>query len=265
MYPELSIAGVIIPMTGLWIFAFLVAFYFMTKKYVKQFNLSFDRFAEYFPMYIVSIYIISSYTWYLFKYMRVIPLSMSDIFEYISPVWYEFHLVGIVAWIIICGMHFLKDITDKHIQVKRIDSRFLAISVAIIPLGIFLLLWDNFIWMESNAWYSISALTLESNLSTYGAVIPLWLVISLLWVISYLGIKFRRLHNAQLRGYGVRWFSILSFILCLIILMQIYPRHGVTDILWVTRDIKNYLLLWLSFRFTRLWASIYAHFSHLKK
>jgi len=265
MFPEIILFWLQIPMTGIWILVFLITFYFMTKRYAKEFQLPFQRFSENFPMYMIIIYIISSYTRYFLDSRRIFPLSRDQVLEYISPVGYEFHLIWIVIWFIFCGIHFLSEQADKHIHLKRIDTRFLALSVSIIPLGIFLLLGDNFIWVETNARYGISALTLESALSTYGGIVPLWIFISLLGVFLYLWTKLWRLYQPQVRWYGLRWLATFLLILCIIILFQIYPRHAVMSLLWTTWDVKNYILIMSSWRFVWLALDVYNHFSYLKK
>ena len=237
----------------------------MTRKYALESQLPFWRFAEHFPMYMIIIYILSSYFWYFINYKRIFPLTIEQVLQYISPVWYEFHLVWIILWFALCGVHFLSAQQDKNIHLKRIDSWFLALGVALVPLGIFLLLWDNFIGIESTAWYSISALTIESELSTFGSVLPIGMLLSLLGVGMYLGTKFWRLHQPQVRWYGLRWLAIFLLILCGILLLQMYPRHAVMSIFGITRDIKNYVVVVTAWWLLWLAMDVYSHFSYIKE
>ncbi len=243
MYPFINALGTEIHMTWVWILLFVIVFLFRSKNYILQFKEDWAPFAALVPMYLVIIYLASSYSWYLIEEFVVIPTSLTQLMAYISPYEYKFHLIWLIGSCARCVWHFFGQIRDPNIQLKWIDAWFLWAMWACIPLWIFLLLWDTFIWQPTDSGIYVSAFHPDSKLATYGKVIPLWLYLSFLALILLLWTKIMRHNNSQLRWYGVIWRITFLIIFCFLILFQEYARRLVFKLLGKTRDIRNIILL----------------------
>lgn len=243
MYPYITLFWTQFHMTGIGTILFIVCFIQAVAYYAKQYGLSTKKFFTYIPLYLIGIYIVAAYIRFLFGEFIVIPTTLRQVALYLSPHEYTFHLVGIVLGVWAMVFHFLSQTNNKKHHVQRIDVLFLSALLSMIPYGVFLLLWDTFIWSPINSWIRVSALVPESNVATYDTVIPLGLYLSLGCAILALGIKTIRARNPWIQWFWFVWRAVFLMLLCVLILYQEYPRHLVSWFLWKTRDIKNYVLI----------------------
>lgn len=223
-------------MTGIGIviafITFLIVSFYLTKRYHQNFRKLFYRL----PILILLTYFLWSYFQFLFN-VGVFPTSAKQLAMLISPYWYEFNFIWIILWLFISVLAFLKKI--KRIENKKIRANilFYSITLSIVPLWIFLMLWDNFIWQTTTSAIWISALHSESELNKFNSVYPIWLFLSIgallvAWMIRVMKKKFAN---------GVLWFAILLFITNIVIIFQQYPRHGVISLWEIVLDIKQYI------------------------
>ncbi len=264
MYPFIDILGTQIHMTWIGILVFLFVFLIRTKRYIKQFDENRHMFRIKIPLYIIVMYLVSSYARYLIEEFVVFPMSLRQFMAYLSPFEYKFHLIGLTGAIWWCVWDFFKGIQDTNTQLKWIDAWFLAAMRACIPLGIFLLLWDTFIGQPTDWSIFVSSFHPDSKLATYNKVIPLSLAISLVSLVLLLITKILRLQKPQIRWYGLIWWIVFLITLCIIILFQEYTRHLVVKFLGKTRDINNYMLIGAAIFLIWKYKTKYAFFSNLK-
>jgi len=260
MYPFIDIFGTQIHMTGVWIIVFVLTFLRWTKKYATNHGLDRWLFWKNIPLYLIVIYFLSQYLRYLIGDFVIFPLSRNQLLAYISPADYTFHMVWLVIWCAFAVMHFLPQVEDKERQIARIDTRFLSFMLACIPLWVFLLLWDNFIWNPSDTSLGIAAFHPESRVAAYDTVLPLGIYLSLLALSMFLVTKILRVKKPNLTGYWFAGWVIFLVLFCLLILFQEYTRHLVV---WFvkTRDIKNYTLLLAAWHIWRTYKKNYSSIS----
>jgi len=263
MYPFLDIFGIQLHMTGIGIIVFVLVFLWASRRYARHYELNRTGFWTYLPIYAIFIYFVSQYTWYLIGDFVIFPTSWYQLLSYISPAWYTFHLVGIVIALWLCVRHFFSVVTDPHKQVRWIDTWFLSMMRACIPLGLFLLLGDNFIGQPSEANIVVSSFHPDSNMARYDTVIPLGMYLSLISLLLLMITKILRVKKPNIRWYGIIWWIVFLLLACLLLLFQVYPRHLVA--LFVkTRDIKNYTLLAAVLVIVRKYIREYHFYTQLK-
>jgi hypothetical protein len=74
---------------------------------------------------------------------------------------------------------FLKKIIRVENRKNRADILFFAFSLAIVPLGIFLMFGDNFIGFPTDSIIGVKSLHFESQLNKFNAVLPIGLFLSI--------------------------------------------------------------------------------------
>jgi len=187
-------------MTGIGILLFLITFLFIAKKYAHKYKLPFDHFLKKFPLYLVITYITSTYVWYLVEEFVVFPLDREYILLYLSPYDYAFHYIGILLDFLISGIWFLRSIPTSHEKKRWVDVFCHAITTALIPLGIFLLLGDNFIGQTTNGSFFVSAIKEDSQVAAFDKVFPVGLLVSLWGVLGHIVLNFWEHRRRQ--GFG---------------------------------------------------------------
>lgn len=231
-------------MTWVAILAFLWTFLRVLYFDAKEKNLDYIRFIKFLPLYVLIIYFFATYTYYLINNNIFIPLSAEQLILYLTPYQYRFHIIWIALWVIIWWSQFVNR-QQTHDRIKWINAFLHALCRSLIPLGIFLVLWDTFIWVPTDSGFYISAIRNDSNVAVYDKVIPLWLLISVLWLLWWWILyvfkdRFRKNHWM----YGL---AIIAWCLALILILQQYPKRIVMWVWWVTIDINQYffIILWI--------------------
>ncbi len=235
-------------MTWLWIIAFLATFLFITAREARWRWLSFQSFLQFVPLYILIIYLSGSYFYYLFESFVLFPLSINQLLLYISPYQYSFSSVWIILWILLWWRKFLK---NKEKRTARLHSFFYGLIRWLVPLGFFLLLWDNFIWLPTEWWFYVSAIRHDSNLAIYDKVIPLGFYLSLLGLLW--GSIMFLIHRTLSLRHIYLCYAITSFALSILFIFQQYPRRLVFTLWWTTMDSKQIVLRGITLFFLTLW------------
>jgi hypothetical protein len=246
MYHYITIGDIKIYMTWLGILLTLAVFTFTLRRYLHAYKLEHSFIRKRLPLYGIALYLFSTYTWYAIESFVIIPLSWKQLLMYFSPTEYRFHLV----WILIACLGIGRD-TLRHVPIpqheKWLDSLFHSITIACIPLGIFLLLGDNFIGMTTDTSYFVTAIRPDSNMAVYGKVFPLWLMVSVWWLACHVAANI--FADTTKRKDVWKWFAIFSLWLIAITMLQQYPRHLVMSLGTVIFDIKQYVLLLIAILF----------------
>lgn len=240
MYPTITIGPRTLHMTGVGIVAFVLVFLWKMRQYTRTYRLSFKHFFEKIPWYIIILYLLGTYSHYLIEYMIIFPIDRQQFLLYLSPYGYKFHYIGLLIGMVLCGIQFLKTVPEYD-RARRIDAFFQSTVFGSIPLGVFLLLGDTVIGVPIQDGLYVSAITPNSAMATYDKVVPVGLYISIAGVLwsAILMIRNKRLQ----RWFWYRWFAFFFILLWCILVFQQYPRHIVTNRLWLTMDIRQYASL----------------------
>ncbi len=245
MYPYFEIAWVTLYMTWLWIISFILANLFLIKFYSKRFNVNFWKFFSWLPLFLLLPYLLWSYFYHFFSSLLIVPMSFSDLYLIISPFWYDFSFFWITLWLAISIYLFINNVDIKTEKYKRIDIFFYSFSLSLVPLGFFLVLWDDFIWNVTTSFVWVSALMSDTVIDSYDMVYPVGIFLSLLWIIVFIIWLFL---NYIFKSYWIWffWFIVLLLLFNFIFHYQMYPKHLVFSVFDYTLDIKNYWTIILS-------------------
>lgn len=240
MYPYFEIFWTRLYMTGIWIvlscFAFLITVYVLSKKYHQEFI----RFFNWLPWFLIFVYLSGLY-FSFFLDGGIIPTSL----KVFSPYWYHFSLVWVALSSFVLVLIFLSQFRRNESKRVWIDILFFGFINAIIVLGVFLVLWDNFVW-KPNTWaLHVTALMSESALIKYGGVYPIWLFLSLGALAINVIITIWKL--IVKKSWLWLWWFILLFLLFLAILpFWNYPAHGVLSVFGqFSLDVNHYVFIFL--------------------
>lgn len=245
MFPSIQFAWLTLYMTGLGILVWLITFIICMWYYCRNYGLSFAKFFQTLGLCIIIPYILGGWSYIMIEHNILYPSNLQDLINIVVPFDYKFHFVGILIWLLIYMVGFIKYYADSYNSKKRrIDAFISSVCIACIPLGFFLLLGDDFIGKENQyGLFSVSSLTPDSELSKYVKVYPLGLWLSLIWLVWRLLITGLKYYTKK-SGHGLLGLAYLLFALSMLFVFQIYPRHGVRMISpGITLDIKNYVCI----------------------
>jgi len=169
-----------------------------------------------------------------------LPSGIVGFFSTLSPYGYKFHFAGVLIGAFVSISIFLNKFVRIENRKNWTDILFFAFSLCIVPLGIFLMLGDNFIGFPTDSAIGIKALHFESQLNKFDAVYPIGLFLSIGSLLTALFILVLKWIKKK-TGYGMLGFAILLFVINITLMMQQYPRYGVISIGSVMIDIKQYV------------------------
>lgn len=226
-------------MTGFWLIIafiiFLIVVFYLTRKTYQNFW----KFFYWVPFLIISMYILGALTTSILD-RGSLPVGIGWFLSTLSPYGYKFHFVGVLIGTFISIGVFLKKIIRIENKKNRADILFFAFSLSIVPLGIFLMLGDNFIGFPTESMIGIKALHAQSQLNKFNAVYPIGLFLSIWSLASVLFIIILKRIKKK-TGYWMLGFAVLLFIINIVLLYQQYPRYWVISIGSITMDIKQYI------------------------
>lgn len=240
MFPYITIWWAKIYMTGfgivIWFIAFLGIAYYLIRKYHQDFW----KFFYWLPIFTILMYLIWVYVDFALT-ISILPRNINEFLMLISPYGYKFSFVWIIIWVMISFRIFFKRIKRNENKKIRIDILFYSISLSIIPIGIFLLLWDNFIWKSCHERICIKPLNVESELNKFNGVYPLWLFLSI-WALISVFITWILRRGKQKFWLGITGFIILIILINIVMMVfQNYPKYWTISIQWIIFDIKQYI------------------------
>ncbi len=255
MYPYLILRWSKFYMTGIGIIVSFMVFLGIARYLTKKYHQNFWKFFYWLPFLIVLTYFLGSYTNFIFD-VGFFPTNWSEFIALISPYWYKFHFLGLLLGIYISIAVFLKKIT--RIENKKVwsDILFYSLTLSIIPLGLFLFMWDNFIGTTTSSWIATKSLHSDSQRNKFNLVYPIWLFLSLgaLFVVIYIKILKKKKF-----GYGMLGFSLILLFISCILLFQQYSRHMVFSLDTIMFDIKQYsawIVMIICYLIHRKWQKI---------
>lgn len=226
-------------MTGLGVaiafFCFIITSIYLCKKYKLQFwNLFY-----WVPFAAIFTYLLGSYVNFMLS-TGLIPTSGAERRLLVSPYGYSLHFVGLAIGSLVSFWWFLRQ--TKRVENKKlyVDVLFFCTAISLIPLGIFLLLWDNFIGIQTNSIWGVKALHTDSQLNRFSAVYPIGLFLSIGALLTTIGIWLWKKIVGK-TGVGLWGFIILLVVINITLVLQQYPRYGVVRMWDIVLDIKQYV------------------------
>ncbi len=198
-----------------------------------------------FSLGVIIIYLLGTYTRYLIEDFVIFPIDRQYRILYLSPYGYKFHFLGIVAGMMTTWRLFLKKVPESTHD-AWISTLCHAFLLALLPIGIGLVLGDNFIGKPVESGWYVSALLAESKVAAYDRVIPLGLYLALFGLIGHILLARREGNHKRYAGY--RWWACIFLFLGVLLIFQQYVRHIVIRVGGYARDIKQYLAFGLALR-----------------
>lgn len=252
MYHYITLWWMTLNMTGLWVILFLCVFIFLVYRESRWRWLHFQSFLRYLPTFILITYLSGSYFYYLFDQFIIIPLSIDQLLLYVTPYQYNFSVIGIIIGMIFWAWKFL---AQKEKKDARVSAWLYWTVWWLIPLWVFLLLWDAFIGVSTNSWLYVSAIRSDSTVAIYDKVVPLGLYLSFIGLVW--GSVLYLIHKKLSQYHWYLWFSLLALSLGILFIFQQYPRRLVFDLWAFTIDSKQIFLFILSIIFLLFWVKAY--------
>ncbi|MEI8090727.1 MAG: hypothetical protein WCG98_00220 [bacterium] len=172
MYPYINLFGEKIFMTGMGIVVAFLTFLIVSIYLTRRYHQNFWKFFYRMPILIILCYFLGSYVQFFFD-VGALPTNGAEFVTLISPYGYKFHFVGILLGVVIAIAIFLRKI--KRIENKKIwtDILFYSLTLSLVPLGIFLLMGDNFIGLSTTSALGMKALHSESQWNKFNFVYPI--------------------------------------------------------------------------------------------
>jgi len=239
MYPYITWWASKIYMTGVGLIIAFIVFLVVGRYLTRKTYQNFWKFFYRLPFLIISMYVLGALTTSILERGSLLS-GIGWFFSTLSPYGYKFHFAGVVVGAFISIGIFLKKIVRIENRKNRADILFFAFSLCIVPLGIFLMLGDNFIGFSTDSIIGIKTLHFESQLNKFDAVYPIGLFLSIWSLLTALFILILKQIKKK-TGYGMLGFAILLFVINIILMFQQCPRYGVISIGSVMIDIKQYV------------------------
>lgn len=239
MLPFFELLWLKMYMTWIWIIVFLLSFIIVARYLCTKRHQDFYKIFYWLPLAIAIIYLCWSYAHFFLNYW-LIPNSLEQVKLLFSPYWYHFHFTWLVIGFVISLVIFFKKIQRYENKRIWIDIMFFSTVLSMIPLGIFLVFWDNFIWKVSTSWIAIKPLTTQTELNKFWSVYPIGLFLSFLAIIDVVIILISKRKKKKFWQW-LLWFIYFIIGLNIIFLFQQYPKYGVISLWWITFDIKSYI------------------------
>lgn len=257
MFPYLMAWGMKIYMTGIGILLALFSFIFFVAYFCKRYKQNFWKFFVWLPLFIILMYLLGAYIDFVFQ-IGLFPSNYEELLILLSPRGFNFHFVWILLGAVISIGIFIKSIKRYENKKVWIDILFFSLAMALVPLGFFLLLGDNFIW-EATTWFLwVRSLQVGSQLNKFSWVYPIGLFLSFAALFSVLVVGiWRRVKKNY--GLGMIGFVLLLFLINIIFLFQQYPKHGIVSMGSVLLDIKQHIsflvimyAIWVYYKWKRV-------------
>ena len=223
-------------MTGIGIIVSFLVFIGVALYLSKRYHQNFWKLFYWLPLLIVLTYFLWSYTNFVFD-VGMIPTTWAEFVTLLSPYGYKFHFMGLLVGLFISMFVFLKKITRVENKKVWSDILFFSLALSVVPLWLFLLMWDNFIGNTTTTWLGIKSLHSDSQRNKFNLVYPIGLFLSL-W--SLIVVLFIKILKKKKFGYGMLGFAVILVLISLILILQQYSRHAVISLWSFMFDIKQY-------------------------
>jgi len=257
MFPYLMAWDMKVYMTWIGILISFFSFVIFVLYFCRKYKQNFWKFFNWLPILIFLTYILWAYVQFVFD-VALFPRSYEELSILLSPRGFHFHFVGILLGIVISIAIFLKKIKRYENKKVWIDILFFSFALALVPLGFFLLLGDNFIGQTTTWALWVRALQTDSQLNKFSGVLPIGLFLSGASLLVAFVFALRRRYKRKY-GYGLWWFVFLLIAINIIFLFQQYPKHGIVSLGSSTLDIKQHVsflvvmfCIWVYYKWKRV-------------
>lgn len=239
MYPLITRWSLTISMTWLgWIISILTFLYIVYYICAKRW-LQFSKLFYWIPTPIILSYLLGSYLSFILSQWSILPTSLLDIQTILSPYNFQFHYVWLIIWMAIAVWLFLRTIRSRHEQFQWIDAIAQWFSIALIPLGIFLLMGDHFVGIPHSSWW-VTYRGDISQRSSIGKVLPIGVYLSIVWVITIVIHMLLATYKSTIkRGYLTIAIALSG--IAAILILQHSPKYGILTRGPIILDIKSYI------------------------
>jgi hypothetical protein len=239
MYPEITLGSWTIDMTGLgvvWaLITSMIVAYFMTRTKRLQFIKLFYRI----PIALIVMYLLGGYASFAISSGSLLPTSMNDIFQILTPYEYSFHIIGLVIGWAMMVYQFLKTIPAEHEQKMRMNIIAVSVCAGLIPLGIWLLLGDDVIGTPTLSMRGVETFRPDiSQWSTLGSVYPVGILFTLTWLLG-LVIHFVRRSTHPAQGYLT--LGLVALCVAVIDTLIFQPQYGVMQLGDIRLNMTTYV------------------------
>jgi len=238
MYPSIELFWYTIYFHWLWIILASLAFIYSMYHYSKKMNLRFPYFFSFLSFFIIVPYFLWRYIYDFIEYKFYFPV---DILNLLSPYDYRFSFIWVSLWIFAMVFLYILSLQYKQERRKWIDAFFFSITISMVIIWPFLLLWDNFYWTITNSIFGVMPLTENTQIPYSTKIWAVWIFISILWIILYILWKILLLITKK---YWVTLFLLPFLFLgfAYIFTFQKYPKHF---LFWI--DIKLFYCFVMAF------------------
>jgi len=238
MYPIVEIYWYTLYLHWLWIVLATCVFLFWIYRYSKKFNLRFPYFFSFLSFFIIVPYFLWRYFYDLIEYKFYFPV---DIFQLLSPYNYRFSFIWVSGWLLFMVFIFLLSLQYIQERKKWFDIFFLSITLSMVVIWPFLLLWDIFYWNVTNSIFWITPLTANTQIPYTKPIWPVGIFVSILWLALHI---FAKILLAFLKKPWITLYLLPFLFLwfAYIFTFQHYPKHF---LFWI--DVKIFYSVFAAF------------------
>lgn len=228
MFPYIELFWFNVYFQWIWIILASLIFFYWIYRYTNKLKLKFSNLFSFIPLFIIISYILWRYFYNLIEYWHDGILSFINL-SLLSPYNYRFSFIWISLWIFIVTFIFLFWLSYKQERKKYIDVLFFSISLSLVVIWPFLLLWDNFHGITTNSVFWVNVFTENTQIPFTSKIRPIWIFVSVLWLLLFFVSKvtYFLVKKAWLTIYFIP-FLFLWF--AFIFQFQHYPKHFIFGI-----------------------------------
>ena len=222
MYPYLNLFWLNVPVQWIWVVLATLVFIWAVARYSKKFNLKFPYFFNWLWVFIVVPYLLWRYFYNVLEYHLFLP---TDVWSLVLPYNFKFSFIWISFWFLLVLFFFLFNLRYVQERKKWFDVFFYSVSISLVILWPFLLLWDVFFWKITTSSLSVHALTTNTQIPYPTQNFwPVGIFVSILGLLMYLLAKILYFIFKK-PGISVYLLPLYFIGFAIIFHFQYYPKH----------------------------------------
>jgi len=238
MYPSIELFWYTIYFQWLGIILATFAFIYGVYRYCRKANLRFPYFFSSLPLFLIVPYFLGRYIYDFLEYKFYFP---TDILNLLSPYDYRFSFIWVSLWLLLVIFVYLLSLQYIQERKKWFDVFFFSITLSLIVIGPFLLLWDNFYGTVTNSIFWVTPFTPDTQIPYTTPIWPVGMFVSILWIVLYILWKIL-LFITKKPGVTLYLLPLLFIGFAYIFTFQQYSKHFLFGI-----DIKIFYSVFIAF------------------